>query len=73
MRRSGFAAFAALAIAAVACSSVSDPAPTPWKLAWSDEFDGQSLDTSRWSFDTGSDFSDGGGFDDGGDFGGTDV
>jgi beta-glucanase (GH16 family) len=27
---------------------------TGWYLAWSEEFDGTSVDTSRWSFDIGN-------------------
>ncbi|MBV8658699.1 MAG: glycoside hydrolase family 16 protein [Burkholderiales bacterium] len=36
------------------------PAPTPtpsasWKLVWSDEFDGTSVDTTKWGYDVGGD------------------
>jgi beta-glucanase (GH16 family) len=49
----------ALAFLALAsCSSASSP-PAPWKLVWSDEFNATSLDATKWSVDTGSDFGTG--------------
>ena len=44
--------------ALVACSSGQSP-PPPWKLVWSDEFDGSALDTTKWSIDTGDSFGTG--------------
>jgi beta-glucanase (GH16 family) len=41
----------------VACGSSSSDAPAgDWKLVWSDEFNGSSVDKTKWAFDTGSDF-----------------
>jgi beta-glucanase (GH16 family) len=34
----------------------ADPPGSPWKLVWSDEFDGKELDRSKWDFDTGNGF-----------------
>ncbi len=33
-----------------------EPAPTAWKLVWSDEFNGDAIDRSHWDFDTGNGF-----------------
>lgn len=43
------------ALAFTACGDTDDPgAPTEdWTLVWSDEFDGNALDTSKWSVQTG--------------------
>ena len=30
------------------------PAPAGWQLAWADEFDGTSVDSSKWTFDIGN-------------------
>jgi len=35
--------------------SVLPEKPTHWKLVWSDEFNGNSLDTSKWNFNVGGD------------------
>ncbi len=32
------------------------PAPAGWKLAWTDEFDGEAIDESKWGFDMGNGF-----------------
>jgi len=40
----------ALALAGVGCAA----AQSGWTLAWSDEFDGASLDTSKWGYDLGA-------------------
>jgi beta-glucanase (GH16 family) len=50
-----FVALAALAPALASCSSSSDN-KGPWVLAWSDDFDGTAVDTSKWKFDTGNEF-----------------
>lgn len=42
----------------VGCGSSSSPSPN-WQLVWSDEFDGTSLDTTRWTVDTGDSFGTG--------------
>ena len=42
----------------VACSG-GQSAPPPWKLVWSDEFDGTALDTTKWAIDTGDSFGTG--------------
>lgn len=50
----------AAAAIVVACSSgQSTSSSGSWKLVWSDEFDGAALDTTKWSFDVGSDFGTG--------------
>ncbi len=37
-------------------AAASAKAPTGWKLAWSDEFDGPKLDRAKWDFDRGNGF-----------------
>jgi beta-glucanase (GH16 family) len=44
--------------ACAGCHSSSSAAPD-WVLAWSDEFDGGTLDTTKWSVDTGDSFGTG--------------
>ncbi len=52
----------ALAIIAVAGSTratesdASSASPSGWELAWSDEFDGDAIDRSKWDFDVGNGF-----------------
>lgn len=33
-----------------------EPAPEGWRLVWSDEFDGEAIDRSKWDFDLGNGF-----------------
>lgn len=40
-----------VAPSSIAASSSSAPATPEWKLVWSDEFDGTSIDTSKWNFE----------------------
>ena len=35
-------------------SAAADPSASGWQLQWSDEFEGSSLDTSSWSYETGA-------------------
>ena len=53
-------AMLAVGIAAgLALAGVHDAAQAPapgWKLVWSDEFDGQAIDKTKWDFDTGNGF-----------------
>lgn len=43
-----------------ACGSSDQEGDTrPWKMIWNDEFDGASLDTSKWSVETGNSFGTG--------------
>jgi beta-glucanase (GH16 family) len=44
-----------LAIVAVPVATTGQPTPE-WKLVWSDEFDGTSIDRSKWGFDLGNGF-----------------
>ncbi len=39
-------------------STTRKPGTTNWKLVWSDEFDGDSLDTTKWDFAIGNGFFD---------------
>ncbi len=34
----------------------ADPAPSGWKLTWSDEFDGEAVDKTKWAFELGNGF-----------------
>ncbi|WP_084618433.1 glycoside hydrolase family 16 protein [Cellvibrio sp. OA-2007] len=45
------AALSSVAPSSTAASSSSAPATAEWKLVWSDEFDGASIDTSKWNFE----------------------
>lgn len=49
-------------IALLAASTLAGPArgesPKGWRLVWSDEFDGDSIDRSKWDFDLGDGFYD---------------
>ena len=43
------------ATSAVVTVTVSNtPAPAGWQLAWADDFDGTSVDSSKWTFDIGN-------------------
>lgn len=45
---------AGLALALSSCATVAAPAPEPaegWQLVWSDEFDGDAIDTTKWGYD----------------------
>ncbi len=37
-------------------SQASEPPPAGWKLVWSDEFDGQDIDRTKWDFEIGNGF-----------------
>jgi beta-glucanase (GH16 family) len=37
-------------------TQAGDPPPAGWKLTWSDEFDGESIDPAKWDFDLGNGF-----------------
>jgi len=53
------AAFLAAWPGAVAVAEEPGPqAPPGWKLAWSDEFDGDAIDRAKWDFDLGDGFYD---------------
>lgn len=43
-------AIAGLALALSSCATVSAP-EDEWQLVWSDEFDGDAIDTAKWGFD----------------------
>lgn len=45
--------FASVCSAAGPSTQPSGAAPAGWKLVWSDEFDGQQLDRTKWDFDRG--------------------
>ncbi|MBY0230844.1 MAG: glycoside hydrolase family 16 protein [Gemmataceae bacterium] len=53
-------ASAALALVLLAFLPVpaDEPAAPRWKLAWSDEFDGDGIDPKKWAFDVGNGFYD---------------
>jgi beta-glucanase (GH16 family) len=56
--RAGALAVALLPLAA--CGSSSSDSPSgPWNLTWSDDFNGTSVDTTKWSFDLGNAFGTG--------------
>jgi len=45
----------ALCVLAIACLAIQGIAQAQtWNLAWSDEFDGTAIDTSKWAFDHGN-------------------
>jgi len=46
------------AMACAGCHSSSSAAPS-WTMSWSDEFDGTSLDSTKWTVDTGDSFGTG--------------
>jgi beta-glucanase (GH16 family) len=46
--------FAAGIIVLAALLGVARPAQAGWQLAWSDEFNGSSIDSSHWTFDIGT-------------------
>jgi beta-glucanase (GH16 family) len=48
----------ALGALGLGCSSSDDQKP-PWKLTWSDEFDGTSLDSTKWGVEMGANFGTG--------------
>ena len=52
--RCSCALFAIGLIAAPCVVEAAEPPATEWKLAWSDEFDGQEIDRSKWDFDLGN-------------------
>jgi beta-glucanase (GH16 family) len=37
-------------------NEAAEPSADPWKLVWSDEFDGKEIDRTKWDFDTGNGF-----------------
>jgi beta-glucanase (GH16 family) len=39
-----------------AVNTAAQKPASPWKLVWSDEFDGKAIDESNWDFDTGNGF-----------------
>ena len=43
-------------IASCHIDQAADAAPASWKLTWSDEFDGNQIDRSKWDFDIGNGF-----------------
>ena len=52
-----FSLSASLAIAAVSMATLAGgirSASAGWQVAWSDEFDGSAVDTSKWTFETGN-------------------
>ena len=52
-----FVYFLPLALAAFSLASCKTKAPESkgnWNLIWNDEFDGSSLDLTKWSFQTGT-------------------
>ena len=49
----GLVALAFTCASVVACSGSQDQDTRPWKLTWSDEFDGASVDTTKWTIETG--------------------
>ena len=53
---SGVAAIAICALSAVGCSSDPQGDTRPWEMVWADEFDGATLDDSKWKIDTGASF-----------------
>jgi beta-glucanase (GH16 family) len=46
----------ATALAALPVRDAAQPPAPDWKLVWSDEFDGQSIDRTKWDFDLGNGF-----------------
>jgi beta-glucanase (GH16 family) len=49
------AVLAAVAVVALPRQEAAEPAAA-WKLTWSDEFDGQTIDPAKWDFDVGNGF-----------------
>jgi beta-glucanase (GH16 family) len=43
-------------VASVRTDEAAEPAPSGWKLVWSDEFDGKEIDRAKWDFDIGNGF-----------------
>jgi len=50
-KKSSSSAVASSELASSSAASSSAPAAPEWKLVWSDEFDGASIDTSKWNFE----------------------
>ncbi|NHZ92218.1 family 16 glycosylhydrolase [Massilia sp. CCM 8733] len=44
-----------ISIAGASCGSTPPPPPPGWTLAWADEFNGTSLDTSKWNIEVNGD------------------
>lgn len=53
--RNGWILVAAACAAGFLCRDVC-VASADWELVWSDEFDGQGIDRTKWDFDIGNDF-----------------
>jgi len=50
------AATVAAAMAVSLAAHAAEPASSNWKLVWSDEFDGEEIDRTKWDFDLGNGF-----------------
>lgn len=52
---SSFSMFVLLATAGID-TVIAEPSPTKWRLTWSDEFEGEEIDHTKWDFDIGNGF-----------------
>jgi beta-glucanase (GH16 family) len=55
--RMGVAGLILLFAALLTAQAAAEPPTAKWKLVWSDEFDGENLDKTKWDFDIGNGFS----------------